>query len=52
MIKMTRSPRRTLAGAAVSVAVVSLALVRAEPAVADIGVWSVSKTSGEPGERG
>ncbi len=53
-IKMTRSPRRTLprrtlAWAAVSVALVSLAF-RAQPAAADIGVWSVSDTSGESGE--
>jgi len=51
MTKMTRSPRHTLARATISIALVSLALARAEPAAADIGVWSVSETSGEPGER-
>ena len=56
MFKLPRSPRRTHARPVVSVAlvalaVVSLAWVRAEPGVADIGVWSVSETSGEPGER-
>jgi hypothetical protein len=49
MTRWTRSPRRTLAGA-VSVGLVSLALFRSEPAAADIGVWSLSETSGEPGE--
>ena len=48
---MTRSPKRTLAWAAISAALVSFALAHAEPAAADIGVWSVSEPSGEPGER-
>jgi hypothetical protein len=51
MTTMIRLPRRTLAGAAVSVGLVSLALFRSESAGADIGVWSLSTTSGEPGER-
>jgi hypothetical protein len=48
---MTRLAKRTPAWAAVAVALISLPLARAEPAAADIGVWSVSETSGEPGER-
>ncbi len=51
MIKMDRSPRHTPAGAAISIAIVSLALAHAKPAAADIGVLGVSETSGEPGER-